>query len=49
MLELLKELKVRFVIVGSNEQRLYPSGLAKFDQYLPAVFQQGSITIYQVP
>jgi YYY domain-containing protein len=50
MLELLKELQVRFVIVGPNEQHLYPaSGLAKFGQYLPAVFQQGSITIYQVP
>jgi YYY domain-containing protein len=50
MLELLKELNVRFVIVGPNEQRLYPpAGLAKFGQYLPVAFQQGQITIYQVP
>ncbi len=50
MLELLKELNVRFVIVGPNEQRLYPpTGLAKFGQYLPVAFQQGSMMIYQVP
>jgi uncharacterized membrane protein len=50
MLELLKELNVRFVIVGPNEQRLYPpTGLTKFGQYLPTAFQQGSMTIYQVP
>jgi uncharacterized membrane protein len=50
MLELLKELGVRFVIVGPNEQRLYPpAGLAKFGQYLPVAFQQGQMTIYQVP
>jgi YYY domain-containing protein len=50
MLELLKELNVRFVIVGPNEQQRYPpEGLTKFEQYLPIAFQQGSITIYQVP
>jgi YYY domain-containing protein len=50
MLELLQELKVRFVIVGPNEQRLYPAaGLAKFEQYLPVAFQRGQVTIYQVP
>jgi YYY domain-containing protein len=50
MLELLKELNVRFVIVGPNEQHLYqPAGLAKFGQYLPVAFQQGNVTIYQVP
>ena len=50
MLELLKDLNVRFVIVGPNEQQLYPAaGLAKFGQYLPVAFQQGQVTIYQVP
>jgi uncharacterized membrane protein len=50
MLELLKELNVRYVIVGPNEQRLYPpAGLAKFGQYLPVAFQQGNVTIYLVP
>jgi YYY domain-containing protein len=49
MLELLKEYDVRYVIVGPNEQRLYPgAGLAKFAQYLPVAFQQGSVTIYLV-
>ena len=44
MLELLKELNVRYVIVGPNEQRLYPAaGLAKFGQYLPVAFQQGAL------
>ncbi len=50
MLDLLKELKVRFVVVGPNEQQKYPpTGLAKFAQYLPVAFQQGNMTIYQVP
>ena len=50
MLELLKELNVRYVIVGPNEQRSYPpAGLAKFEQYLPVAFQQGTVTIYLVP
>jgi YYY domain-containing protein len=50
MLELLKELNVRFVVVGPNEQQRYPpAGLVKFGQYLPVAFQQGSVTIYQVP
>jgi YYY domain-containing protein len=50
MLELLKQLDVRFVIVGPNEQHLYPpDGLVKFGQYLPVAFQQGEVTIYQVP
>jgi YYY domain-containing protein len=50
MLELLKQLNVRFVIVGPNEQQRYPpAGLAKFGQYLPVAFQQGNITIFQVP
>jgi YYY domain-containing protein len=50
MLELLKELKVRYIVVSPNEQQRYPpAGLEKFAQYLPVVFQQGSVTIYQVP
>ncbi|HTP07475.1 MAG TPA: DUF2298 domain-containing protein, partial [Anaerolineae bacterium] len=50
MLELLKQLDVRYVIVGPNEQQKYPpTGLAKFGQYLPVAFQQGAVTIYQVP
>ena len=50
MLELLKQYDVRYVVVGPNEQRLYPGGgLAKFAQYLPVAFQQGMVTIYLVP
>ena len=50
MLQLLQDLKVRYVVVGPNEQRRYPpAGLAKFEQYLPVAFQQGSVTIYRVP
>jgi len=50
MLELLKEYDVRYVIVGPNEQRLYPgAGLEKFAQYLPVAFQQGGLAIYLVP
>ncbi len=50
MLELLKGYDVRYVIVGPNEQRLYPGGgLAKFAQYLSVAFQQGTVAIYLVP
>jgi YYY domain-containing protein len=50
MMELLNGFKVRYIIVSSNERRLYPAaGLAKFAQYFPVVFEQGEVTIYQVP
>lgn len=50
MLDLLSQFGVRYVIVGPNERRLYPGeGLTKFAEYLPVVFQQDRVTIYQVP
>ena len=50
MMDLLNGFKVRYIIVGPNEQRLYPPGdLLKFAQYFPVAFQQGDVTIYQVP
>jgi uncharacterized membrane protein len=49
-LTLLKQYNVRYVIVGPNEQQQYqPPALAKFAQALPVAFQQGAVTVYQVP
>lgn len=48
-LQQLRAFDVRYVIVGPNERRKYPSaGLAKFDQLLPIVYQNQSVVIYQM-
>ncbi len=49
-LVLLNQYGVRYVVVGPNEQRQYPpQALEKFAQALPIAFQQGAVTVYQVP
>jgi uncharacterized membrane protein len=49
---------IRYIVVGDLERTTYapgtndcPSGLneGKFERYLEPVFQQGNVTIYQVP
>ena len=48
-LQQLRDLDVRYVIVGPAERRKYPpNGLAKFDQLLPVVYQNQTVVIYQV-
>ena len=49
-LVLLNQYAVRYVVVGPNELGQYsPQALAKFARALPVAFQQGTVTIYQVP
>ena len=46
----LKKYDVRYVIVGPNERRQFlPAALAKFDRNLTVAFQQGEVTVYEVP
>ncbi len=47
-LTLLDKYAITYVVVGPLEKEVYsPKGLAKFEQLLDVVFQQGNVTIYQ--
>lgn len=47
--ELLNEYNVRYVFVGSLERSSYGVNESMFMLYLTPVFQQGQVTIYEVP
>ncbi len=48
--QLLDHYGVRYVYVGPTERRLYAGpGLAKFEQFMDRVFQQGAVNIYAQP
>jgi len=47
--ELLNEYNVKYVFVGSLERSSYGVNESKFMLYLTPVFQQGQVTIYEVP
>jgi len=47
--EILNEYNVKYVVVGSLERSTYGVNESKFELYLIPVFQQGQVTIYQVP
>ncbi len=46
---LLQQYNVRYVIVGGLERSSYRVNEEKFNNFLSRVFQQGSVTIYEVP
>ncbi len=49
-MQLLNQYAVHYVVVGPDELRQYPrAALEKFAQILPVVFQQGTVTVYEVP
>ena len=48
-MEILKKYDIRYVYVGDLERSTYPVQEAKFQQNLIQVFQQGNVTIYEVP
>jgi len=48
--EILDMYDIRYVVVGSRERATYPRlNQAKFDQFLTIVFQNGGVTVYEVP
>ncbi len=49
MQTILESYDVRYVIVGNLERSSYRVNEEKFNNYLRPVFQQGSVTIYEVP
>jgi YYY domain-containing protein len=49
MQTILESYDVRYVIVGNLERSSYRVNEEKFNNYLRPVFQQGNITIYEVP
>ncbi|MEW6287215.1 MAG: DUF2298 domain-containing protein [Chloroflexota bacterium] len=46
---LLRQYNVRYVVVGNLERNSYRVNEEKFNNFLGRVFQQGSVTIYEVP
>jgi uncharacterized membrane protein len=47
--DLLKKYNIRYVYIGGLERTTYPIQENKFHSNLVQVFQQGSVTIYEVP
>jgi uncharacterized membrane protein len=47
--DILNKYKIRYVYIGDLEHSTYPVQEAKFQQNLIRVFQQGNVTIYEVP
>jgi uncharacterized membrane protein len=47
--DLLKKYNIRYVYIGGLERTTYPIQEDKFHSNLVQVFQQGSVTIYEVP
>lgn len=47
--DILSKYNIRYVYIGDLEHSTYPVQEAKFQQNLIKVFQQGNVTIYEVP
>ena len=47
--DILNKYNIRYVYIGDLEQSTYPVQESKFQRNLIQVFQQGSVTIYEVP
>jgi uncharacterized membrane protein len=45
----LSQYGIRYVCIGTLEQKTYRVNESKFQRYLTPVFQQGLVTIYEVP
>jgi uncharacterized membrane protein len=48
-LDILRKYNIRYVYIGGLERSTYPVQEEKFQSYLVQVFQQGNVTIYEVP
>ena len=47
--EIISRYNIRYIVVGNLERNTYPVNEEKFNKFLKPIFQQGSITIYEVP
>jgi YYY domain-containing protein len=47
--EILRQYNIRYVYIGSLERSTYVVNETKFKRFLTPVFQQGQVTIYEVP
>jgi len=47
--EIIDRYDIRYVYVGSLERNTYRVNEEKFNRFLKPVFQQGSVTVYEVP
>ena len=47
--EILDRYNIRYVYIGPLERNTYPVSEDKFNRFLTPVFQQGEVTIYEVP
>ncbi|HXD11548.1 MAG TPA: DUF2298 domain-containing protein [Anaerolineales bacterium] len=47
--DIIKRYNIRYIYIGSLERTTYPVSEEKFNLFLKPVFQQGVVTIYEVP
>jgi uncharacterized membrane protein len=47
--EIINKYNIRYVYVGNLERSTYPVNEQKFEPFLKKIYQQGSVTIYEVP
>ena len=47
--EIIQKYNIKYVYIGNLERTTYPVNEGKFSQLLRMIYQQGSVTIYEVP
>ena len=47
--EIIARYQIRYIVVGNLERVTYRVSEEKFNRFLKPVFQQGNVTIYEVP
>jgi uncharacterized membrane protein len=47
--EIINKYNIKYVYIGNLERSTYPVNEEKFGQFLQKIYQQGSVTIYEVP
>jgi uncharacterized membrane protein len=47
--EIIDRYNIRYIYVGNLERNTYNVNQEKFDRFLKPIFQQGSVTVYEVP
>ena len=47
--DIINRYDIRYIVVGNLERSTYRVNEEKFNSFLKPIYQQGSITIYEVP